>query len=342
MGLLLVVGAVIAAVATGDLPGRISDGIARAICEIAQREDCGSPPRADGARPKAPDDDAPRPPDSGRAPRSIHDVACGDRDDLPGDVIRETGDDPTGDAEADAVYSNLGQTYDYFRDTFGRDSFDDDGATLIASINLCDEEGKPVANAFWDGEQMAFGEGYGLSLDVTAHELTHALTERTANLRYECQSGALNEAMSDIFAANVDPEDWEIGEDLPSGALRDMRDPSNGDPPQPGHVDDYDTRPNDGDPFNDSGGVHYNSGIINRAYYLMVQLIGRDAAERVVYKALTERLEEDSSFEDFRTAALESAVELYGSSGAQVTGVDQAFRGVGLDGTWVAPEVEGC
>ena len=129
----------------------------------------------------------------------------------------------------------------------------------------------------------------------------------TAGLEYQCQSGALNESMSDIFASNVDDDDWQIGEDLPGGAIRDMEHPENGDPPQPAHVDDFDEMPNDGNPFNDHGGVHYNSGIPNHAYYLMVQAIGRDAAEAIVYRALTEELEPDSSFEDFRTASLEVA-----------------------------------
>lgn len=337
--MLLVVGVIVAGLATTNPGGSISGEITRLLCQIAGGTDCtGS---ADRRTAKPTDDEAPRPADSGRAPRRIHDLKCGDDGDLPGDLVRETGEDPTGDPEADAVYTNLGRTYDYFADTFGRDSFDSNGATLVASINLC-EGGVPAQNAFWNGEQMAFGEGYGNSLDVTAHELTHAITERTAGLEYECQPGALNEAMSDIFASNVDPEDWEIGENLPGGALRDMPDPGKGDPPQPGHVDDFDTRPNDGDPFNDHGGVHYNSGIINRAYYLMVQSMGRDAAERIVYKALTEGLEADSSFEDFRTAALAAATELYGADGPEVADADAAFRAVGLDGTWEAPEIEGC
>ena len=113
----------------------------------------------------------------------------------------------------------------------------------------------------------------------------------TAGLEYQCQSGALNESMSDIFASNVDTDDWEIGEDLPGGAIRDMDNPANGDPPQPAHVDDFNEMPNDGNPFNDHGGVHYNSGIPNHAYYLMVQAIGRDRAEQIVYRALTEKLE---------------------------------------------------
>ena len=221
--------------------------------------------------------------------------------------MRDEGDDPGGDPEANEVYDNLGEVFDYYSETFGRDSYDDAGADLIASINFCETPGTPMTNAYWDGTQMVFGDGYASSLDITAHELTHAVTEETAGLEYQCQSGALNESMSDIFASNVDSDDWEIGEDLPGGAIRDMANPANGDPPQPAHVDDFREMPNDGNPYNDHGGVHYNSGIPNHAYYLMVQAIGREAAEQIVYRALTEKLEPDSGFEDFRTASLEVA-----------------------------------
>ena len=159
-------------------------------------------------------------------------------------------------------------------------------------MHFCEKPGEQFNNAYWNGDQMVFGEGYAAPLDVTAHELTHAITDRTADLVYECQSGALNESFSDIFASNVDTDDWEIGEDLPNGAIRDMSDPGRfGDP---AHVDDYDTRPNDGDPANDHGAVHSNSGIPNYAYYLIVQKIGRKDAEQVMYRVLTEELEPDS------------------------------------------------
>jgi Zn-dependent metalloprotease len=98
------------------------------------------------------------------------------------------GDDPSGDPEADAVYDNLGEVYDYYSETFGRDSYDDAGAELVASINFCDTPGTPTQNARWDGTQMKFGDGYGNSLDVTAHELTHAVTSQTADLEYNYQS----------------------------------------------------------------------------------------------------------------------------------------------------------
>ena len=151
---------------------------------------------------------------------------------------------------------------------------------------------------------MVFGDGYAAPLDVTAHEVTHAITERSAGLVYEGESGALNESISDIFGSNLDPDDWEIGEDLPDGAIRDMAHPERFD--DPGHVDDY------VDTDNDHGGVHTNSGIPNRAYVNMVESIGRDASQHIVYDAVTQHLDADSGFEDFRTACLQSAEDRYG------------------------------
>jgi len=332
VGGLLLVAVVVAALIGSQVHTTIVVEVQRAICKIAGSTECGEPaiPEAEGAS-----EDAPGEPD-----RSVHDDEC--QNDLPGRLVRGEGDDPSGDPEADAVYDNLGQVFDYYADTFGRDSYDDAGAELIATINFCETPGVQTRNAYWDGTQMKFGDGYAASLDVTAHELTHAITERTANLEYQCQSGALNEAMSDIFASNVDTDDWEIGEDLPGGALRDMANPANGDLPQPAHVDDFVEMPNDGSPLNDHGGVHYNSGIPNHAYYLMVQAIGRDRAEQIVYRALTEQLESDSGFEDFRTASLEVARELWGEDSPEYRGTNESFAAVGLDGTWEAPEVEGC
>jgi Zn-dependent metalloprotease len=333
MGVLLLVAVVIGSLFGSDLSDRVVTETQRAICRIAS----GGEPCDASARPQEESEQANT---AGEPDREVHDAECDN--DLPGILVRDEGDDPSGDPEADAVYDNLGQVYDYYAKTFGRDSYDDDGAQLLASINFCEDPGKATHNAFWDGTQMKFGDGYGSSLDVTAHELTHAVTSETADLEYNCQSGALNESMSDIFASNVDADDWEIGEDLPGGALRDMANPENGHPPQPGHTDDFVEMPNDGSPFNDSGGVHHNSGIPNRAYYLMVQSIGRNAAEEVVYRALTEKLESDSGFEDFRTASLEVAKEQFGEDSPEYRGVNSSFAAVGLDGTWVAPEVEGC
>ena len=110
----------------------------------------------------------------------------------------------------------------------------------------------------------------------------------------------------------------------------------------PAHVDDYDTRSNDDDHYNDHGAVHSNSGIPNHAYYLMVQRIGREDAEQVMYRVLTEELEPTSGFEGFRTASLKVAREMFGEDSSEYSGIDDSFAAVGLDGTWVAPDVEGC
>lgn len=334
LGVLVLVGLVVAALFLSGLPGRIAGGIEAALCRIAGGDRCGQvadPP------PRAPE---PPPTESGRAPRAIHDAGCRGEGELPGDLLRETGGDPVGDPDANEAYTNIGRTYDYFAETFGRDSYDDEGAQIIASINFCEKAGTPVSNAYWDGDQIRFGEDWEDALDITAHEFTHAIDGETADLEYQCQSGALDESMADIFASNVDPEDWEIGEDLEGGALRDMADPERlGDP---AHVDDFLVQENDGTDATDFGGVHTNSSIPNHAYYLMVQRVGRDAAEEIVYLAFTEKLDSDAGFDDFRSAALEAAEELYGEDTPEYRGVDEAFADVGLDGSWEAPEVEGC
>jgi Zn-dependent metalloprotease len=257
-----------------------------------------------------------------------------------GHLIREEGDDPSGDPEADAVYDNFGRVYDYYMGKFGRNSYDDMGAPLIGTVNY-----PPACSggAYWSPsqKQMYFCPGFAGPLDVTAHEVTHAVTERTAGLDYQGESGALNEAVSDMFASNVDGN-WQIGEGLPDGAIRDMADPDrDGTNPdncpddgrfcQPANVRDFYVTDND------HGGVHTNSGIPNHAYYNMVQNIGRDASEQILYTAVTQHLNRDSGYEDFRTACLEAARERYGQDSDEYRGVDKAFRDVGLDGTWKAP-----
>jgi bacillolysin len=309
---------------TASLPSvaaTITDRVACLISAVASDSGCA----AAGAR-------AADPSDATGGERRIYDA--------DGNLIRETGDEPSGNAEADAAYDNFGRVYDYYRSRFGRDSYDDMGAPLIGTVDY------PAAcsgGAYWDPgqQQMFFCLGFAGPLDVTAHEVTHAITERTAGLDYEGESGALNEALSDMFASNLDGN-WQIGEDLPGGAIRDMADPDrdatnpddcpdDGGFCQPAHVDDYYVTDND------HGGVHTNSGIPNHAYYLMVQNIGREASEQIVYAAMTQHLNHDSGFEDFRAGCLQAARDRYGADSPEYRGVDEAFRAVGLDGTWKAP-----
>lgn len=253
---------------------------------------------------------------------------------LPGTLKRSEGDGATGDQDVDNAHDFAGTTYDYYADTHARDSYDDQGAALVSTANY----GNAYNNAFWNGEQMVYGDGFAVK-DVVAHELTHAVTEHSANLEYRWQSGALNESFSDIFGAMVDRDDWLMGEDLPPPALggrEAIRDLSN--PPrfgQPDHTDDWVRT------CADNEGVHINSGLTNKAYYNIATAIGKEKAELVFYRALTVYLQPASSLEDARAAALQSAQDLYGSDGLEYNGVRDGFHAVGLDGVW-NPEPNEC
>ncbi|MFQ5857273.1 MAG: M4 family metallopeptidase, partial [Anaerolineae bacterium] len=218
-----------------------------------------------------------------------------------------------------------GDTYDYYSATHGRDSFDNKGATLIATVHY----GVNYQNAFWNGTQMVYGDGFASANDVVAHELTHAVTEHTANLVYQYESGALNESFSDIFAAMVDPEDWLMGEDLPTGAIRSLASPpAFGDPE---HLDQYNTT------CLDNGGVHTNSGIPNKVAYLVSEALGRPTAEQILYRTLTYYLTSNSEFNDARAGAVQAAQDLFGADSEAVKETTAAFGAVGLDGVRTPP-----
>lgn len=253
---------------------------------------------------------------------------------LPGTLARSEGDGPTGDQDVDDAHDFAGDTYDYYWNTHSRDSYDDQGATLVSTANY----GNNYMNAYWNGEQTVYGDDFAVN-DVVAHEWTHAVTEHSAALEYRWQSGALNESFSDIFGAMVDRDDWLIGEDLPDSALggreaiRDMADPTRFG--QPAHTDDW------VETCSDNEGVHTNSGIPNKAYYNIATAIGKDKAERIFYRALTVYLDTNSSLEDARAAALQAATDLYGNGSAEYNGVLDGFNAVGLDGVW-EPEPNDC
>ncbi len=99
---------------------------------------------------------------------------------LPGGLARREGQGPSGDREIDGAYDGTGATYDYYRAKFGRDSYDNAGAALLSTVHF----GSNYQNAYWDGQRMVYGDGFASALDVSGHELTHAVTERTSSYRF--------------------------------------------------------------------------------------------------------------------------------------------------------------
>ncbi|WP_338761565.1 M4 family metallopeptidase [Massilia sp. METH4] len=272
---------------------------------------------------------------------------------LPGTVVRTEGSDATGDVSVDEAYDYLGATYELFFDQFQRNSIDDAGLPLDATVHY-DED---YANAFWNGSQMVFGDGDGelftrftASIDVIGHELTHGVTEVEAGLVYEGQSGALNESISDVFGSLVkqyglkqkaDEADWLIGAQLflepgpKRQAIRSMKEPGTayddsvlGKDPQPGHMKDFVRT------VEDNGGVHINSGIPNRAFYLAAVAIGGFAWEkagRIWYDSLLDaRLKPKSTFQAFAKLTRSNAEKLYGVDSAEAKAVIQAWKDVGV------------
>jgi Zn-dependent metalloprotease len=289
--------------------------------------------------------------DDGSTPlRTVHD-AHGTQD-LPGTVVREEGGPATGDDATDEAYDGLGATWSLYREVYERDSLDGKGLALSASVHY----GQDYDNAFWDGTQMVFGDGDGrvfqrftIAVDVIGHELTHGVTELTAALDYQGQSGALNESISDVFGSLVKQRslgqdaataDWLIGEGLfvpgiNGVALRSMKapgtaydDPAIGKDPQPATMGGY------VETTDDNGGVHLNSGIPNHAFYLAATAMGGNAwgdCGQIWYDVLTGgSLPSDADFATFATATVTAAGARFGSGSAQVTAVADAWSQVGV------------
>jgi Zn-dependent metalloprotease len=268
-----------------------------------------------------------------------------------GPIVRREGDPPTGDVPTDQAYDGLGDTFEFWFEAYGRHSIDDAGMPLRGVVHF----GDMYPNAFWDGQRMVFGDGDGQvlgvmtgSLDVIGHELGHGVTEAEAGLEYWGQSGAMNESLSDVWGSLVKQyklhqdaasADWLIGSEVwtPSiagDALRSMKapgtaydDPLVGKDPQPGHMDDY------VETIRDNGGVHINSGIPNKAFYLAASAIGGnawDAPGQIWYQTLTQRLQPTSDFKEAANATVEAATDLFGSGGTEEQAVQKAWEEVGV------------
>lgn len=317
----------------------------RRLRERGQRPEVVPAPRPE--QQQAPEPGAPGP------QREISDAQNGTE--LPGQIVRSEGDPEVDDPAVNEAYDGLGITWQLFFDAFQRDSLDGAGLPLLATVHYRQD----WDNAQWDGQRMMFGDGDGtvfnrftLALDVIAHELTHGVTQYTADLTYSGQSGALNESMSDVFGAMAkqfaagqaaDAADWLIGAELftdqvQGDALRSMKEPGTaydddvlGKDPQPGHMDDFVST------TEDNGGVHINSGIPNRAFYLAaIGIRGNswEGAGPIWYEVLTgDQITADIDFAGFAELTVAAAGARYGDDSAQQQAITDAWQEVGVIGS---------
>jgi Zn-dependent metalloprotease len=256
------------------------------------------------------------------------------------------------DVSVNRAFDGLGATRDFYRDVFDRNSIDGRGMRLDGYVHY----GRDYNNAFWNGRVMVFGDGDGVifsdftgSLDVIGHELTHGVTEFTAGLDYHNQSGALNESISDTFGSLVkqwslkqtaDEADWLIGSEvftpgIAADALRSMKAPGTaydndllGKDPQPDRMSAFVQLPDTDE--GDNGGVHINSGIPNKAFYLAATGIGGYAWEGAgaIWYAALKASTADTNFQEFADTTVAKATELFGGGGAEHQAVVAAWREV--------------
>ncbi len=304
--------------------------------------------------------------------RIIYDAKNGSS--LPGTPVRGEEDGSVADVAVDEAFDGSGATYDLYNDVYSRNSIDGNGMRLDSTVHYK----KGYDNAFWNGEQMVYGDGdedqpisdrlfnrFTIAIDIIGHELTHGVTQFEAKLVYSQQPGALNESMSDVFGSLVkqrslnqtaDQADWIIGaglltENVNGIGIRTMKDPGTayndpvlGKDPQPGHMNDYVTT------ISDNGGVHINSGIPNHAFYFTAMELGGYAWEKagqIWYVTLRDKLSASSKFQDCANLTYLTAAELFGEGSIEQMAVKNGWAEVGLtvDGSTPPPPTDpgnGC
>lgn len=286
-----------------------------------------------------------------RKQRLVHDLRGRPPYLLPGDLVRREGEPATGDAAVDEAYRHSGSVHDFYRREFARSSLDDRGMPLVSTVHV----GRSFNNAFWNGAQMAYGDGDGVvfrrftrALEVVGHELTHGVVSFTSDLAYQDEPGALNEHVADVFGVLVrqwqrkqtaDRAEWLVGAALlhraptrralrslaaPGTAFRD--DPHLGSDPQPAHWRD---RYRGGD---DHGGVHINSGIPNHAFYRAAVAIGGPAWTRAgaIWYAALLASRPQTGFAEFAKLTLRFAGERHGAASDERRAVRAAWKAVGI------------
>ena len=270
---------------------------------------------------------------------------------LPGTLVRAEGQGPTGDEAADQAFDFAGDVYDFYKGVLDRNSLDDNGMSLISSVHF-DES---YNNAFWNGEQMTYGDGDGTcfvsftkSLDVVGHEMTHGVVTFTSNLKYYGQPGALNEHFADVMGLlvkqwakkqTVKAAEWVVGTEIlgPAVKAKGLRTFKNekafendeclGTDPQPKHMKGLYTG------TGDNGGVHINSGIPNHAFYLVATELGGHAWEKaglIWYKTLLQ-LTQSSAFIDAAKISYDVAGSTFTPGSMEQKAVKSAWKAVGLD-----------
>jgi bacillolysin len=246
---------------------------------------------------------------------------------------------PPGTNDSSKAHTFAADTYNFYLTNHGRDSIDGYGLPIISTVNYFDFGTCP--NAFWDGNQMVYCDGLSQADDVVGHELTHGVTQYTSELLYYYQSGAINESLSDVWGEFIDLTNkkgndtaavrWKLGEDVPvelfGGPIRDMKNPT-----LFGHPDKM-TSPNYYKGSEDAGGVHTNSGINNKAAYLMtdggtfngktITGIGIPKVAKIYYRAQTTLLTSGTGYNDLYNYLNQSCSSLIGTSGITATDCTQ-------------------
>jgi Zn-dependent metalloprotease len=283
-----------------------------------------------------------------RKERRVFDAGGGEL--LPGSILLdEAGPRTSTDQAAVDVFVSCGMTYDFYANNFFRNSIDDKGMRLDATVHF----GTGYVNACWNGRQLVFGDGDGrlflrlISPEVVAHELTHGTLQYSARLPYAGQAGAVAEHLCD--ACGITAKDWWLGREASQSdwligtgvfspivkgtAIRSMMNPGTayddpilGRDPQPAHMRDYVHGPQD------NGGVHVNSGILNRAYAMAAASLGGcywNSVGRIWYRVLTGTLLPQTTFRSFANDTVRVAGELFGRGEVQQTVAD-AWAEVGV------------